>query len=351
MDQETHTWIAIRAIALLEDEGSEKGLINLLKPFTCLSSIGAWLPDESDAQRGGATATKNNHIFKISPLTDKEKIKTQKERFVLNKEDLLKKIGKERAISKYLQDDKVLDSNWWEQPYRANPKNSGKHIPNRAMALSIMLKDIILFGNDTVQDFLPGKPINTLACISDSCRTEDEAIAMYFFMLSHFCADATMPCHCDDREIAAYENGLHNGLENYWSKEIGIFFNKKNILPNITKPIDLKKCEDALNEARNVDSKFNIQFSNKIPNLIKGNDVWLEVVYLCRASFALNNIIADASIYPYESKKKSSPTKISFKKYFAGKDKLLADVSRVTLHDAVLNTAMIWKNTWKSVSK
>ena len=70
MDQRTHAWIAIRAIAFLEDENKEtreKNLVKLLLPHARKASIGAWIPDIGEAKRGGASATTDNHIFKILP--------------------------------------------------------------------------------------------------------------------------------------------------------------------------------------------------------------------------------------------------------------------------------------------
>jgi hypothetical protein len=49
--QRTHSWIAIRAIALLEDEGLEKNLVKLFKPHARKASVGAWIPDMADAAR------------------------------------------------------------------------------------------------------------------------------------------------------------------------------------------------------------------------------------------------------------------------------------------------------------
>ena len=49
MNQRTHSWIAVRAIALLEDENTERNLVRLLKPHVRKASVGAWIPDQVDA--------------------------------------------------------------------------------------------------------------------------------------------------------------------------------------------------------------------------------------------------------------------------------------------------------------
>ena len=45
MKQPTHTWIAIRAIELLRQEGKTPGLVKLLRPHALKTAIGSWVPD------------------------------------------------------------------------------------------------------------------------------------------------------------------------------------------------------------------------------------------------------------------------------------------------------------------
>ena len=51
MKQATHAWIAVRAIALLEDSGLCPGLVSMLKPHAREAAIGAWIADEADSFR------------------------------------------------------------------------------------------------------------------------------------------------------------------------------------------------------------------------------------------------------------------------------------------------------------
>ncbi|MCI5219769.1 MAG: hypothetical protein D3914_11440, partial [Candidatus Electrothrix sp. LOE2] len=82
MNQRTHAWIAVRAVALLEDEGSCPELVNLLKPLVKSAAVGAWIPDKRDAKIGGADT--DNHILKMAPYNG-----PQRERFTLPKQELL----------------------------------------------------------------------------------------------------------------------------------------------------------------------------------------------------------------------------------------------------------------------
>ncbi len=128
MDQPTHAWVALRAMALLEDEKKSKKLVALLKPNAKKAAIGAWIPDQADAKRGGGKT--DNHVLKMAPFgADKG------EWFVLKKAKLLSQLGKARRMYDYVDADTSLDAKWWNTSYKgiANP---GQHLADRAMALS-----------------------------------------------------------------------------------------------------------------------------------------------------------------------------------------------------------------------
>jgi len=71
-------------------------------------------------------------------------------------------------------------------------------------------------------------------------------------------------------------------------------------------------------------------------------DLWLDTVYVCRASFALSCIAFPPDTYGYTGK--ATP---SFKDSLAqGDPDLLVELDRAVMHDAVLNTAIAWKHLW-----
>jgi hypothetical protein len=65
MNQRTHTWLAIRAVALLEDAGAASGLVSMLKPNVQKASVGAWIPDMQDTKKGSGDI--DNHVFEYRP--------------------------------------------------------------------------------------------------------------------------------------------------------------------------------------------------------------------------------------------------------------------------------------------
>jgi len=338
MDQRTHSWIAIRAIALLEDEDKKSNLVALLKPHVKEATVGAWIPDQIDAKRGGSIM--DNHVLKIRQLDEGQDAKVgQKKRFIMSKSDLLSQIGEYRKTAKVIQKrGDSLGDTWWGTPFYGEIPKRGQHLPNRAMALSTMIEDLLLMGNKEIDNLIPGG-VSFIESLSSDMRTSEDAAAMYFFMLSHFIADSCMPCHCDGRPLAKYGAGLHKELEKHWSELIDVGFDKKNILkPTV-------RATDVLAMAREVDSKFaGLDLKNaKVPSLVKGHDVWLETMYGCRASFAVANIIALPDKYQKKAK---------FKDVLGdGNESLLKDVDMAAMYDAVLNTAIVWKYIWNKVSK
>jgi len=334
LNERTHAWIAIRAIALLEDTGLEKGLVTLLKPHARKASVGAWIPDQVDAKRGGAGNITECHVLKMEPYEG-----TQKVRFVVKKDELLERIGMLRRTAQFLQTDSTLSKDWWSMPFKGDVPKAGQHLPNRIMALATMLKDLLLMGDEQVDHLIPGE-IRFAQYLAPELRTREEAAAAYFFMLSHFVADAHMPCHCDGRKLAGYDKGLHKELESYWSRKVGTNFEKKYLLGD-------DFGTNILQVARNVDAKIDLVFDNEpLPDINKKHDIWLEAVYLCRATFAMASIIAPCSKYPYGGNQRAP-----FSTLFADDNKqLLDEMSSTVMHDAVLSTAIIWKHLWNKVS-
>lgn len=331
MNQRTHAWIAIRAIKLLEDEGSVPSLVELMKPYASQASIGAWIPDKRDAKLGGAQT--QNHIFKIKPYNG-----NLKTRFVMSKQETLKLLTDKRHARDFLdRHSDILNDAWWKESYKADPP-PGKHLANRAMALSISNIDLLIMGDPIVQEILPGR-IGFISYIIDGLKTRQGQVALFFFMLSHFVADSLMPCHCDDRDLSDYDAGLHKEMEAHWSKIIGKEFDEKPLLESEM------SNDQLLALAMNVDSKFNIQFANKIPG-IQTDDIWEEIVLLCRASFGIASVIAPPEIYPYKPK---DQVYAKFSDLFAKDAKgeeLLKEVDKTVMHDAVLNVALVWKDIW-----
>ena len=351
MKEQSHAWIAVRAIALLEDEKDdeektkERDLVRLLKPHAREASVGAWIPDHMDAKRGGSGSATFYHIFKMMPYSAPDE-----GRFITKKEELLKRIGEHRETYRFLQNDDTLDPEWWATPYRADP-SPGKHLPNRAMALSTTMKDLLLMGCQRIDHLIPGE-VRFAQYMVDEVRTQEEAAVMYFFMLSHFIADMSMPCHCDARKLAGHDRGLHMELERHWSNKVGKGFGKKNLLPkelNLTPAQARADSNRVLKQARAIDDKFGKPFGQiSIPDLLPKHDVWLEAVNLCRASFAMASIIAPPDQYPYDDPEARAPFKTVLGD---GNRRLLDDVNRTVMHDAVLNTAIVWKHVWNKVSK
>lgn len=334
MNQRTHTWLAMRAYALLKETGDAQGLVKLLKPCIKSAAIGSWIPDMADSKKGSGDV--DNHIFKLEPVSSRQT------RFVLKKKDLFKKLGTRRKMPRFIEKyDSRLGAKWWDRPYKADP-SPGEHLPNRAMSLAVTITDQLIFGDKDVAAIVPGS-VRFATNLHPKALTTREQVATYFFMLSHFLADSCMPCHSDSRKLAAYNWGLHHELESHWSKGIGTYFEKRKLLKN--------KDTDAvvMKNIKAVDAKFGLKFAKSALPLIKTRDVWEDTLIVCRGSFALSNIIAPPKAYPFGSRKKAL-----FEDLFeAGPegDRMLKDLDAVVLHDAVMHIAIVWKDIWKQFKK
>jgi hypothetical protein len=339
MNQRTHSWIAIRAIALLEDEGSASNLVKLLKPYARRATVGAWLPDQGDIKRGGMAV--DNHIFKIEPYTG-----DQQARFTMQKDALLKALGTSRLATQYLKKDTCLNDAWWNTAYRADPQRPGQHLPNRAMALSTMLKDLLVLGCEEIDKLIPGSAA-FLKSMAPESRTTGAAAATYFFMMSHFLADMCMPCHCDARPLSGTKGYLHKEWESYWSEKVGTRFEKGNLLQADPSLPPAQDADRVLQQARDLDAKFCLDFTGAaVPDVQKGQDIWSESMMVCRASFAIASIIAPHGQFDYASKATKLAT---FDALLKAKPDLLTELDRTVLHDAILNVAIGWKHTWNDL--
>ncbi len=339
MNQSTHAWIAVRAAALLEEKNQQKGLVSLLLPHVSKAAIGAWIPDLTDAKRAGGGI--QYHVLKMAPLVSKDT--DAQERFIATKDKLIKRLCGSSAMKKYLEEDRTLDQQWWSMPYKADPA-PGQHVANRAMGLFTALRDLLIISDSQVDDLVPGNVL-FLSDVGETAKTHAEQAALYFFMLSHFIADACMMCHCDARPLAAFKGSLHHKLELYWGKVVGEDFEESKLSPTVT-----PSPSSLLEKAREVDGRLGIKFVDALPKIRDKRDVWLEMVDACRASFAVMNSVAPNSEFPASTEKRDL-FNILFDPKDGKKKKFLDKISAMSLCDAVTNTAMVWTELWKKVSK
>ncbi len=312
MDHIAHAWICLRAIQYLESTHPEFPFLDLLKDNIRDSYIACWLPDKNDSKLGGGDV--DNHIFKL------EKMEKRDKRFVVLKKDLINKLGYNREVIKYLEDDKILDTTWWQEAYKANPK-PGEHIPNRIDAFVTTISDLIILGDTNIQNKINKKRVSE---INPKVCTNETQLATYFYMVSHFVSDTCMPSHCDARPFNSYSKGYHNKMEMDWSKTIGGKF--------IEKLYSNSNVDTIVSESLVVDNELEIKMPEKLgfsdKKVINTYDLWEEFVLNCRAFFALNYSLIpnDANDIKYSDLEKNKKNIIS----------------HICLQDAVYNTALVW---------
>jgi hypothetical protein len=116
-------------------------------------------------------------------------------------------------------------------------------------------------------------------------------------------------------------------------------FRAESLLATTAKP------DKILSDGRGVNTKWGWQFAaTPIPPL--ATDVWLDMIYICRASFGLACIIAPPETYKYDEK-----TVARYEEVLEKRPRLLEEIDKAVLHDAVLNVARVWRNVWMRASK
>jgi hypothetical protein len=213
------------------------------------------------------------------------------------------------------------------------------------MGLATTLIDLLLLGDHQIQRDLP-KIVDTWIELPERALTSGTQAALYFFMMSHYFVDAHMPCHADARPLARYKSKLHEKWEEYFD----------GLVAEFPEPEDIGdyEPEDLLESAV---TAYALDLPARIPEL--ASDVWDEVIWICRASFAVNCIVASPDEYPLVKSNQDGRVEDSladlpmpsFRDLFQGREALRDELSHAIVHDSVLAVAMGWKKVWQTVRK
>jgi hypothetical protein len=325
MKQAAHTWIAIRALELIQRDQKTKGLGQILAPWVKQSYIGCWLPDMPHFKKGHGLT--QNHTFKMAPYED-----DYPGRFVLGKDELASQIDANSDLREFLENTCSLDEDWWQRPFKAEQPD-GHHLADCLSSIYDTIMDLILIGDEEVDDLVPGD-VGFADHLDPRVTVSKEQISTFFFMMSHYVADAFMPLHCDKRPLAAYSGKMHKQWEQHWENLVGDYFAKDA----------LHTCEDdsqtVIGKSRDLDDELGLRF--KLPiTYDQSHDVWKSAVYWCRASFALASQIFPEDKFPYDGDE--------LPKYgtYLKNDNSLPDWDRIVLQTAVYSVAGIWKKIWR----
>jgi len=323
MKQTTHTWIAVRALGLLANEGSTPGLVSILSLHLQHCHIGCWVPDMSSFKKGHGYT--ENHTFKIAPFPNDPGA-----RFILEKDELLDHLDPATGLTRYLDEECQLPADWWAKSYKADQPD-GRHLPDVLSSLYDTCLDLILMGDQEVDEMTPGT-VNFAAYLEDEVAIRKEQISTFFFMLSHYIADCFMPCHCDDRRLAVYGAKFHKQWEEAWDRRVGEYFAKA----------ELAACGDdtetILQEAEQVDQKIGLEFPDTITTNNE-DDMWEQAIFWSRGSFALS-----CGIFPEDEFPFGGDAEPKYGEYFTSPEKDRYDP--IVLQSAVCSVASLWKKTW-----
>lgn len=339
MKQRAHAWAALRALKLVDDSKQASKLVELISYYISDVWDGAWLPDTLivDMHYG--------HIFKMdSSSKSLGHDISQEDWFKVPYAELNKRLAGTRLCLEYSKDSEEL-----EKPYRTHPLLGG-HLPNRVIAISHTIGDMLKMGDFPLAFYARGKKPESYSKELTTQKVKDlslspmfsaRQIALMFFVLSHYVVDAHMPLHCDLRDFGSERAGLrrrlpqelHPSIEELWEsylptkEELVLHEHLRTSVSDIISSLP----QGSLIE---IDTNDKYKLDPEISSTV--SDEWVEMVHVARVSYAVSRKWIDR---PYKdvSELISSPMKLEEFKH----------VTNCIFHDAVESVARLWMKAWK----
>ena len=347
MKRAAHGWIALRAYKLIDDI-SVKGrignvyhtdkLIELLSYYLSNVWDGAWIPDSliCDMQYGHIFKQTNDPALLGSIVKDKRSQVSYKE--------LKSGLKGKRLCLECLKKEEVLDEYYWSKQ---------GHLPSRVIALTHTASDMLKLGDFPLAFYLREQrrtaytgdlSAASVKSLSLSPTFSARQIATIFFILSHYIADAHMPLHCDYRDYSRPKRvrpippRLHPSIEERWEK----YFPKERII-GVGKYSKDSVDDIVLNLPKNSvikEKKYKLSGADGLKK--SNNDVWKEMVNICRVSYALSRVWIDKED---TENKKSGYDDVRDLIRRKGEEEFV-DITNRIFHDAVESVARIWLLVW-----
>lgn len=287
MKQRAHAWVALRTLKLLDDSGRAPKLVELLSFYLSDVWEGAWLPDTliRDMSYG--------HIFKME--SDAQVLGGIEPRRKITYTELKRKLSGRRLCLEYAK-----SSREFRKPVWIHEKASG-HLPDRVIAITHSVIDMLKMSDYPLAFYARKKrpkaymredlSSRKIKDLSLSPNFSARQVAITFFLLSHYIADAHMPLHCDLRDYGGkgvrrrLPRTLHPSIEEAWEDS----FPEKKILTlheYTTASLDEVIAELPRGSLIELDSSGEYALSTRITKP-KYNE-WDEMVNVCRATYAFS---------------------------------------------------------------
>jgi len=337
MKQRAHAWVTLRAFKLLDDSKKAPKLIEMLSYYLSDVWKGAWLPD---TQIGDMAY---GHIYKMD--TDAKELGLPKieDWYTHDYKSLKSFLSGKRLCLDYVKNCEEL-----KKPYRSHPKKGG-HLPNRVLALSHTIADMLKLSDFPISFYIQGKvpkgytsdlSAQTVKNLSLSPNFSARQIALMFFILGHYICDAHMPLHCDFRDYGGertkagkLHKDLHASIEDTWEDWFPV--HEKLALHDYTKKsIDNIVIDFPTGSKINIDKNETYKLNSQAISKMKG-DIWQEMIYITRTSFAVSRKWIKQS-YPNTDKMIEDIGEQEFK-----------DVTNRIFHDTVESVTRTWSCIWE----
>jgi hypothetical protein len=310
MKQYTHAWVAFKAVERLKDaadqlDGDNKAaaedLFNWIMHHEDDIIQGAWYPDAVIKDMA------NSHVLKITASD--------------NATNKFKKLPTTYLIYKHTQNSELKSKSF--------EIDESDNLPDRCESITHSIVD-----NAKMQSWEDkGSPV----------APTSNHIAMRFFMLSHYIADAHVPFHCDSRQFSEGDN-IHAKMEKKWDDLIKRHYeiDKKHKrflydpygfpLRTVSRDTEYQGCYLRRIEQELERRRFQISFGTK------RDKTWDFMSAVCQYSYLLSHLFIPSR---YNHRNVDSNNWISLGSIS------FDDLSVAVLSDAIDSVARVWFRAWR----
>lgn len=340
MKQYTHAWLAMMAMKRIEyatlpekQQDDAKALITWFKNYRDLVLQGSWYPDMVFKDMA------SSHIAKYYPFAEYEQTKGKGIDAELAEEaGNAKKVAKTGKKDPYIK----VESDFRKMPstlrmckwVKKSPKYNQPYIQFKRHNLCDRCES---FAESIIDSFKILMMENRGAPVVAS----NNHIAMRFFILSHYIADAHMPLHCDARSFCN-SNEVHTFIEKEWDEMVRAaykidednsrFFYDSEGYPLFNEGVDPAPLIKYV-EKEAIDRKFDWTWGED------NNNTWDYMSGITQHSYLMAYDLIPADRAPKDITEEYYKSTEAYQKHFQ-------KYSEIILGDAVDSIAKVWLHAW-----
>ena len=335
MKQYTHAWLAMMAMKRIEyaqipvkQQDDAKALISWFKNYRDLVLQGSWYPDAVFKDMS------SSHIAKCYPLAAYESN---------NGEGIDTDLANDAGKRVQKNNPKIrIESDFRQMPDSLQMYAFAKESPMYGQPyIRFQRHNLCDRCESFTESLIDTSKILTMETRGAQAVPTNNHIAMRFFILSHFIADAHMPLHCDARSFYG-NNEVHSFIEQEWDDQVqaayGIdlenerFFYDKDGYPLFREDGEISPVIQYV-EKELRDREFTWPWGED------NNNTWDYMSGITQYSYLMAYDLIPADRDPKQITKKYYMKTAAYQEHFE-------EYSKIILADAVESIAKVWLHAW-----